>query len=126
MSANWPRMRGMFGSPNKASEYALEVREENPPGFWTSRASSCALDNTVLLRGVSITPRSSPKAEPEVTVVGMMRSPRLMPFTTISPRFSDDPTGAATVFVGSLVACACAEWWTLTTAQDRTAQPPTH
>src|SRR6266849_1976021 len=79
------------------------------------RASSCAFDSTVLLRGVSSTPRSSPNADEEVTVVGRMSSPRLMPCTTISSRSSaavagEAAAGADTAVVEAVICCACPAW----------------
>src|ERR1700691_1027512 len=82
-----------------------------------SSASSCTLDSTVLLRGVSITPRLSPYAESDVTVVGMMRSPRLMPFTTISSR---SPVEAAAE--GAADCCACAVWKAMRIENDVTTK----
>src|ERR1700733_10415363 len=70
------------------------------------RASSCALDSRVLFRGVSMTPRSSPYADEEVTVVGRTRSPRLMPFTTTSSMSPGTPGGAVALVVVLVVLAA--------------------
>src|SRR5262249_35070674 len=91
-------------------------------------AESCACEITVVLRGVSITSNSIPYADLDITVVGSIRSPRLIPCTTISSRSPVAPAevgevgGAATAEVceddesvaarvdrnGGLVADCCA------------------
>src|SRR5271156_4943124 len=56
----------------------------------------------------------------------MIRSPRRTPFTTISSRLSDEPTGAATGFVDSPAGCASAGWWAVTIAHDTRPKPRIH